>query len=243
MATIPHESDPASPRVRVLAAGPVCLIGIFLGTAALVIPSGGEDSATKVEPIRIAERADSTENEIAVERKLSGRRLMIPVIDGVGIVESGMAQHGGRIVIGVPAPIRERIDVRITATSLDSRSGNESQHSIVREVTEPRCRTKESQLRYHSFRFENMNGDGGVLVSLPTRRKFRFPRFHSFVGEESLGLIEGELLTAGSRSLVYVDLRDRDLPHLEGLGQEIVRLIDEELLTLIESRIWPIEDL
>jgi len=168
---------------------------------------------------------------------------MIPVIDGVGIVESGVALNGGRIVIGVPAPTQERIDVRITATSLEHRSGTESQQSIVREVTEPRCRTTESQLKFHSSRFESMNEDGGVLVSLPTRRKFRFPGFQSFAGEESLGLIEGELLIAGSRSLVYVDLRDRDLPHLEGLGHEIVRLIDEELLELIESRIWPIEDL
>lgn len=201
------------------------------------------DATTTSNPIV----SENGSHHLSEPRRFSQRTLMIPVIQGVATLDTELLRTGGRLVIGVPSPAHQRIEIRIEPAlsvpanpqqaalemeRVEVMRGTQAFAALSLDVHPLRTRSQLTQIVYT----ENP-------ASPPTRRSFRFPHFNSLAGDQSLGLIDAELLATGKRSVVYVDRRDRDLPHLKILSSEIVRLIDDEVLDLIESRIWPIADL
>lgn len=228
MASIPHDLESVSARPR-------CSTPVSWMLLCAVIAMGGAwwGGGKNVRPDR-----EIPDRIVRIEEKRTGGDgpgvSEVPVRGGCAEVILPKGAGGGRVVIGVPSPEGHRIEVR-----LEPITESPSPRS---QIVPLKLHPSERLTSLKSPRFQppvRTEGEG----PLPTERTFRFPRLSGLTHEGGIGLISGTLLDAGVWTAVYVDQRDRDLPHLPHLGREIVRLVDEELLGLIETRLWPIADL
>lgn len=166
----------------------------------------------------------------------SATPLVVPVVRETGFIDSTVCRQGAMLVIGVPVsessinliridpirheqnvPVSEKLETLSPIFQPDRHPGLACTHVHLKRVEKPRPESNE--------------------------RSFQFPVFHTGPSDGTPGRIDSVLLAIGRQTVVYVDRRDRHLPNLNPLGNEIVRLMDEELLSTIETKIWPIADL
>lgn len=248
MSSVPHfHSSARSPFRKRLARPPfagfwglsalsLLLLAIYLG---LLFSSRPESAASSVPRLLIPLAAPAETKSF----NSFGTPWVIPVNHGVALLTPNRLALGGRLVIGIPTPSSITHHLRLSPLSTQLASNIPSGTEAVPDNPGLRYSPSPLDLEFISTQPSSIALASARSSSLSSRRTFRFPRLASALSESSFTHIESELVASGIRAALYIDRRDRDLPHLSQLADEIIRLTDAEVLPLIESRLCPIADL